>query len=77
MHTTTGRIRYRSKPRLFGKPLIVVQAEFRIPPYTFTRDRGDGWPEDYTIPEQLYWKDATLEDLTVDSLGSAEKQNDE
>lgn len=57
--TPTGRIRYKAKPRLFRKQLVIVQIEERV--------KGRHEDEHGLGPEYDYcrWRDATVEDLTV------------
>ena len=51
----TGKIRYRAKRRLFGKPLLVVQVE-----------ESNRVVDRFGNLERLsFWRDASVEDLTV------------
>lgn len=57
----TGKRRYRVQPRLFRKPLCVLQVEEYVKGTHFTPDPYDFDGHKY---ERTYWRDAVVEDLT-------------
>ena len=62
----TGRKRYRIHTRLFGASLIVLQVEW----VETGRERWSydgGMAECDSLPNRLFWLDATLEDITEGS----------
>lgn len=58
-HKPTGNFRHRPQPRLFRKPLAVLQIEIRARGYEIDSDLM-GRDVDHT-----YWRDATFEDLSA------------
>lgn len=57
--TKTGKIRYRTQSRWFGKELVVLQMEWEI---------TDREVFNTQLPDQKEWRDATVEDLTEEIL---------
>lgn len=57
--TRTGRTRHAVRTRWFREPMMVLQVEVRSKGYECD-PQGGGRDVDYT-----YWRDARLEDLTV------------
>lgn len=60
-YTLTGRTSYRVETRLFRKQLVVLQVEVRAKGYEY------GPYGHVTEVDQLYWQDATVEDITARS----------
>ena len=65
--TKTGKIRYRTQSRLFGKELVVLQMEWLFTNREHWSNCG-GMVECESLPNLKEWKDATVEDLTEEIL---------
>ena len=61
----TGRSRFRSKFRLFGRPLMVLQIEWKTDAHTREFIDECGHPDPRYYAAVYEWKDATLEDVDV------------
>jgi hypothetical protein len=62
----TGRKRYRVHTRWSGTPLMVLQLEW-IETGRERWSNDGGMVECDSLPNHLFWRDATLEDLTEGS----------
>ena len=60
--TKTGKIRYRTQSRWFGKELVVLQMEWLFTNREHWSNAG-GMVECDSLPDVTKWRDATIFDL--------------
>lgn len=65
--TKTGKIRYRTQSRWFGKELVVLQMEWLFTGVVH-HDNCGGMIDSWNAPDHKEWRDATVEDLTEEIL---------